>query len=755
MRVVLPFKLVGQKLVKGRDFPKSVADGSKNSVVIKVDGIPDGCVATGYFKLSWESNTTYDLTFDGNELVVDEHIVNLPAYANNKYVDYKFSFSVAILEGGVERLTTTPVEIVVEKSNYVRETTNTPDIPESQYNALANRVAEVADLAGGFDADIAALYNEVGLLKENAVVVDDALSSTSENPVQNKVVHTSINGVHSVAIGARSVAAEAKQTAEEAKQIASEAVYTADSVRNQLTLGVIPRLDALEQGGTGGGKLDVHEVEGYAFAVGDEDGNVSFGVRDNGKVVFDKGDYETYETDEYAYAVCDEYGHVVFAITKNGEVKYQGAGEGDTPTIVTGATIDLYKCGLPVLALTGDTSAMTKDAAVDLSYTIKSPKGTAIASGTCSCKWQGSSSVRKGYPKRNYTIKLDAAVEATRAISRKDGVDAPTQWGEQKKYCLKANWIDPSNARNVVNAKLWASVVASRESVPNQLAAAPNKGAIDGFPCIIVINGEFEGLYTFNIPKDGWMFNMGEGLTEYVVCGEENGKAACGFYASATFTEDADGKVDYSVEYKPDGVEDAAVVASFNNAIQAVMNAPNSADWEEAVAPYFDIASAIDYYIFVCCISGHDNLRRNTLYGTYDGVKWFISAYDLDTTLGFNPYGTCVFPVKTERTQFYEAANGSTRHRLFELIYKYSRDKLKARYAELRSTVLSDENVWYVFTNFVNGIPRAVYNLDAEKWADKKDGQGWAMPATTTANVENYMQYYRMHCALLDKEMEE
>lgn len=154
MRVVLPFKLVGQKLVKGRDFPKSVADGSRDSVVIKVGGIPDGCIAKGYFKLSWENNATYDLTFDGDELVVDEYIVTLPTHANNKYIDYTFSFSLAIWEGDIERLTTSPVEIVVEKSNYSDTTTNTPDIPESQYEALAQSVADVVDLTNSINEDV-------------------------------------------------------------------------------------------------------------------------------------------------------------------------------------------------------------------------------------------------------------------------------------------------------------------------------------------------------------------------------------------------------------------------------------------------------------------------------------------------------------------------------------------------------------------------------------------------------------------------
>lgn len=521
------------------------------------------------------------------------------------------------------------------------------------------------------------------------------------------------------------------------------------------------------------GTLKTYYTENYAFAVGDAKGNVVAAVKNNGETVGNFPDQTARRklkpiasTDDYAYAVCDEDGNVVFAITHDGEVLPEQTGGGTT--VVTGGTaLDYTKCGLPVLYLTGDTTEMTKDNAVVLDCRLTTPKGatgvasTTIFTGTCTCKWQGSSSVDNNYQKRNYTIKFDTAFDATRAVGVRNGeeiiIDA---WGAQKKYCLKANWIDPSCARNVVNAKLWGEIVDSRasssvvSSVTDLRATAPNGGAIDGFPCIIAINGEFVGLYTFNIPKDGWMFGMGESNKEYVVGGESNYKSESGFYATPTFVEDANGNVDFSIEYQPDGVDDATVISSFQTAVNAVKNAPNSAEWETAVANYFDIGSAIDYYIFTCCISAHDNLRRNTLYGTYDGKKWFMSAYDLDTTLGSNAYGTGMYPVKTQRTQFYEAANGGQKHRLFELIYKYSTAKLVARYDELRSTVLSDENVWYRLNNFVNAIPRVVYNADAEKWHDKWDKYQYPMPATTTANVENYMQYYRMHCAYLDKEIE-
>lgn len=107
---------------------------------------------------------------------------------------------------------------------------------------------------------------------------------------------------------------------------------------------------------------------------------------------------------------------------------------------------DYSAYGLPILHLTGDTSAMTKDDAVDLTYVYGE------RNGTVSVKWQGSSSL--AWDKKNYTMKFDIAFEA------KEG------WGEQKKYCFKANFIDSSHARNVVNAKLWGQVVKSRPLPP-------------------------------------------------------------------------------------------------------------------------------------------------------------------------------------------------------------------------------------------------------------------------------------------------
>lgn len=396
---------------------------------------------------------------------------------------------------------------------------------------------------------------------------------------------------------------------------------------------------------------------------------------------------------------------------------------------------------LPTLYLTGDVSTMTKSDAVTLDYAIFGQ------TGTCSCKWQGSSSQR--YVKKNYTIKFDTGFDAwnkwavfQNTLRANNGnsssVVTTSRWGSQAKYCFKANWIDPSHARNIVCARLWGQIVQNRISgggVTDNRTTAPNYGAIDGFPVQIVLNGESLGLYTLNIPKDGWLFDMGEGAAEYVVAGENNASAACRWKATAA----VDGS-DYSVEYAPDGVTEATVAASLNTAITAAINA--GADWETTLAPYLDVDSVFDYFIFTCCINNHDALARNILYGTYDGVKWFMSAYDLDTTFGVDPYATTWFDVVNDRNQFAQAA---AMHQLAYLMVTYSPAKLKARYQELRSGILSEANVWKEFSNFIVDIPTRDYDIDRNIWP--------SAPGTATANMAQYLEYYRMHCDYLDNEI--
>jgi hypothetical protein len=381
---------------------------------------------------------------------------------------------------------------------------------------------------------------------------------------------------------------------------------------------------------------------------------------------------------------------------------------------VTDVPFVYEECKLPVLYLSGDVSEMTKDNAVTLDYVYGD------LSGTCTVKWQGSSSL--SYPKKNYTIKFDEAFEAVEG------------WGAQKKYCFKANFIDHSHARNVVSCKLWGRIVKSRDVENAMLSLLPNGGAIDGFPVIISLNGEFHGLYTFNIPKDGWMFGMGNGTQEAIVCADAWVEAT-GFKAAATL----DG--DFELEYVTDEDNADWVLASLNRLINACINSDGT-DLDTTVAQYLDWDSAIDYYIHAVLEGASDATNKNYLLATYDGVKWFFSNYDRDTTYGLYWDGKSFVAANSHPT----FVGYASQNRVMELIRTYKKDALKARYAELRNSAMSEINVATVFENFTAAIPKPVLLEDCKKWP--------TIPSSSVSNLNQILNWYRLRIAVIDKEVE-
>jgi hypothetical protein len=345
---------------------------------------------------------------------------------------------------------------------------------------------------------------------------------------------------------------------------------------------------------------------------------------------------------------------------------------------------------LPILYLTGDTTGMTKETEVTLSYECNDKDGTA-KTGSCTMKWQGSSSL--AWDKKNYTIKFDNAFEVV------DG------WGSQKKYCLKANWIDHSHSRNVVSAKLWGLIRKNRSNLNSKLKNLPNAGAIDGFPVIIMLNGEFHGLYSWNIPKDAWMFGMGSGTKEAIV-GADNQADDTAFKAETQL--DADG---WELEYSSSSFTAAQVKTSMNNLINACINSWGG-DLDTEVAKYLDWESAIDYYIFFVILKGYDNITKNTLLATFDGVKWYFSAYDMDSCYGLNFDGSGLSRA-VSNTNFEEIAGA---HRVFELIKRFKTNVLKARYKALRADALSETRICSYLENYAWDISSPLLVEEVKKW---------------------------------------
>lgn len=377
-------------------------------------------------------------------------------------------------------------------------------------------------------------------------------------------------------------------------------------------------------------------------------------------------------------------------------------------------TIEPLNDDIPRIFLSEGTLPTTKDSTtMKIEYKSK----TKTFSGYVDIKCQGTSSM--SYPKKNFTIKLYK--DKTKKVKMKQNF---RDWGNQNKFCLKANWIDASHARNIVSAKLWGDCVKSRENfeeLPIELKTSPNYGAIDGFFVKVYSNGVYQGRYTMNIPKDAWMCNMDKDLdTHGILCGEE--------YSSGCFqTVNANLWSDELHDTMP-----TSIAASFENAQRFVINSSDK-EFRSNLSDYFDVNSLIDYYCFHYAVCGLDGLGKNQLFLTYDGVHWIASSYDMDSTFGLYWNGASFVSASYRMQEDYESmANGRLGNKLYLRLEKVYAEEIKARYSQLREGALSVSNIINRFEDFMI-CNTDLINEDFTIFSD--------IPSQKTNNIQQIRQY--------------
>ena len=489
----------------------------------------------------------------------------------------------------------------------------------------------------------------------------------------------------------------------------------------------------------------------YMYVMLDSESHVLFGVKKDGSFDWQKGlpkpvrekleeiAQAVIQSDEYIQLTQDSEGKLIEGVTadgskvffspvkfNNGIVLSEEAQSGLKEQLSGSLVFDYEKyvrtyllnsayTGLEVFYLDGNTQGMTKENKVNLKYRFRDTQGT------CTCKWQGEST--SYFPKKNFSLgKMSPSIDIG--------------WGVQKKYVLKAEFADSSHARNIISAKLWGEIVKSRTPVDARLLALPNGGAVDGFPVMLVMNDEYQGLYNLNIPKDPWMFSMGDSATEAIIVAE----GGSDFKHTVTKEQMLAEQV-WSIEYVPDEDNPDWAVNSFNRMIQACIDSSGS-NYRDTLEDYLDIESAIDYFILSALLDNYDGFTKNFLMSTYDGFKWFFTAYDLDHTFGALHFGTAYRHPQSTDFNYIQNLN-----RAFHLVYRYDTEAFKARYHELRDSVMSEDNILNKVSNYLAPIPIAVMNEESNMWP--------TTPGTVTSNASQIIDWYRRRVAFLDKKISE
>lgn len=394
-----------------------------------------------------------------------------------------------------------------------------------------------------------------------------------------------------------------------------------------------------------------------------------------------------------------------------------------SPKIIEPANDDI-----PTIFISGSIPDSKSYVAGELEYVSKTTKFHAYTY----IKLQGNSTLR--LPKKNYTVNLYSDENRNVRLNKEF-----KNWGFHNNFVLKADYNDILHARNVVGAKLWSKVVQSRsdyDTLPEELKNSPNHGAIDGFPVRVYVNGAYNGLYNWAIPKCDWMVGMNRANANHVLLSAEfndNGDTA---YQNnpCNFNTLWDGGEDYfSVEV---GKNSPELVSSLNSVIEAIIN-----DDSVALEQSLDIKSAIDYFIFQEIILGTDGLAKNMLLATYDMSKWYLSAYDMDSTFDLDWNGEILGEYDSDMPHY---PYNNRYSGLLAYIWSIYSHVYVERYTELRKSVLSYSSIIEEFEKYIGMFGEDVYIQDTAIYPD--------IPSVTSNTLKSLRNFVRDRLEYLDSE---
>ena len=394
-----------------------------------------------------------------------------------------------------------------------------------------------------------------------------------------------------------------------------------------------------------------------------------------------------------------------------------------SPKIIEPANDDV-----PTIFINGTIPDSKSYVAGELEYVSKTTKFHAYTY----IKLQGNSTLR--LPKKNYTVKLYSDENRNVRLNKEF-----KNWGFHNNFVLKADYNDILHARNVVGAKLWSKVVKSRsdyDTLPEELKNSPNHGAIDGFPVRVYVNGTYNGLYNWEIPKCDWMVGMNSANANHVLLSAEfNDNGDVNYqYNPCNFNTLWDGNKNYfDVEV---GENSEVLVSSLNAVIEAIIN-----DDSVALEQSLDIKSAIDYFIFQEIILGTDGLAKNMLLATYDMSKWYLSAYDMDSTFDLDWNGEILDCYDSDIPDF-------PYNNKFSSLLQYIRNNYWGvyvdRYTELRKSVLSYSSIIEEFEKYIGVYGEDVYIQDTAIYPD--------IPSVTFNTPKSLRNFVRDRLEYLDSE---
>lgn len=307
----------------------------------------------------------------------------------------------------------------------------------------------------------------------------------------------------------------------------------------------------------------------------------------------------------------------------------------------------------------------------------------------------------------------------------------------------------------------------------------------DGFPCIVYLDGNFYGIYAFNIKKHRDNYHMDKGTAENIHLDGTLGRSTIwngtidwtafeirnpknlyykeahnGTYkynadiAQAEIAGDDEVNAWIAAGELPDGTKISSKIEKclkttakvknyiirLSNALATINAETDAAKQKTLFESYFDAPSLVDYEIVQLATGDTDGFGKNWQWITLDGNHWSVCEYDKD--MAFGGFSTGQFT--QEAPSKGEWAGNSNSNPMGLTISLYKNDIVSMWKELTNNKILTADNIIAIANDWIKRIGTDNFKKEYKKWdetpccrADLVDTEHWKRTNEWKSGVEN------------------
>lgn len=323
---------------------------------------------------------------------------------------------------------------------------------------------------------------------------------------------------------------------------------------------------------------------------------------------------------------------------------------------------------------------------------------------------QGKSSANK--PKKNFTFAFYNDSEESESYSfQLGGMVAHSE------YVYKANYIDPTQVRNVGANRLWDQMCFAKKKHPFRGSEGVydiETGAlchVDGYPCVVYINNQFYGIGSWTIGKKNVNYDMTK-TTQTQIQMQAEPRTNMVTYNSTQW--------EIRNPKTPDDQFATRIAPWFTD------NAKNGDSFKNDFTNHHNLENMIDYFLFAEFLYAEDILDNNMMLTTWDCNEFFLLPYDLDTIFGLYYDGGGINPSNKGSVVYATLPNKSnpsgaiTKLSTQDYWIKFKTaflEEIKSRYTELKQlNIFSVSNICKIINELEQPYGLTLFNMEKTKW---------------------------------------